>query len=89
MQHKNDYCPKVCYKSLQLLFIPQGDALRSVGANPTDACDLVCKDLLEQVLAAQKAIPGVNLAQALWKPFCRQFIAILISHIRFKSLLAI
>lgn len=61
----------------------QADTLRSVGANPTDACDLVCKDLLEQVLAAQKAIPGVNLAQVLWKPFCRQFIAILISHIRF------
>ena len=65
---KHDYCPR--HQS------------ESCGLEPTTACRKVCMHLLETIYDVQEKMSGVNTVEIFWKPFGRQFVALLISHIK-------
>ena len=54
----------------------------SAGMDPTVACKKVCEHLQETIHSIQVKMIGVNTSEIFWKPLGRQFIAVLISHIK-------
>lgn len=62
-------------------FSPRYDS-DSIGLDPTIACKKVCEHLLETIQSIQEKMTGVNTAEIFWKPLGRQFLAVLISHIK-------
>lgn len=62
-------------------FSPRYDS-DSTGLDPTTACRKVCEHLLETIQNIHEKMAGVNTADIFWKPLGRQFVAVLISHIK-------
>jgi hypothetical protein len=62
-------------------FAPRYDS-DNVGLDPTAACRKVCEHLLDTIHSIQEKMTGVNTTEIFWKPLGRQFVAVLIAHIR-------
>ena len=62
-------------------FSPRYDS-DNIGLDPTIACKKVCEHLVETIQSIHDNMSGVNTAEIFWKPLGRQFVAVLISHIK-------